>query len=326
LTNLNQVIRNLPTLINKKTKKIIKFRITDYTQVLAKAKTNAAEVHYQEGLRLSNKEGLDIQKQAAKEFKKAIRYQPGYKDAESRYEKARKAAIKRMAIIPFKDISTKKGRYGALSETVTDEIISDVMNDTSAMEFLEIISRDQLEQAMQEQKLGLTGIIDSKTAAKIGTVLGLHEFLTGEITQIIYRSEKTAKKSGSEKASVAVGTKKEYYTDSKGRSRSRDKTVYADVYATVTYYTKTAKAKIIGSYYIIEVKTARIKKAESFSGEYNYKYEWARFSGDERALSSRAKWLTAKDEEYAPTEEEMVTNAAHNLSESLAKTLKEYAR
>lgn len=323
---LNKAVKSLPTLMDKKTKAVIRFKIVDLSQAIGPAKTNAADVHYKEGIRLAKKEGIDIQKRAAKEFKAAMRYQPGYKDAASRYEQCRRAGVKRIAIIPFKDKSGKKGRYGAISETVTDEIISNVINDPSAMEFLDIISRDQLEQVMQEQKLGLRGIIDDKTAAEIGKILGIHEMLTGKITQIIYTPERTVKKSIREEKSVAIGEKKVPYTDKKGRRKYKTKTIWGDVYANVTYYTKTAKAKIVGSYKIIGVKTARIKKTESFTEESSYKYEWARFTGDERALSRNAESLASRDEEFAPPEEEMVTSAAHKLSNSLAETLKKYAR
>ena len=322
LIKLSKAIRALPTLTVKKTKEIIKIEVTDYTEDLAEAKTNAAEAHYQEGLRLSKKEGMDIQKQAAKEFKAVERFSLGYKDAASLYEKCRQAGVKRMAIIPFEDKSGKGGKYGALSEMITDEIISNVINDPSAMEFLELVSRDQLEQVMREQQLGLTDVIDAHTAVQLGKVLGVHEILTGKITQIIYTPERTVPKKVKEEANVVV--EKEKYVDDKGKTR--EKNVYGDVYATVTIYTKTSQASIGGSYKIIEVKTAKIKKSESFSRKASFSHQWATYSGDKRALSRGSKSLTQKSEELAPAEEEMVNEAARSLSTSLTETLKEYAR
>ena len=322
LIKINQLIKELPNLEVKKTKEIIKFKTTDYTKELADAKTNAAEAHYQEGLTLSTREGIDIQKQAAKEFKSAEHFCPGYKDVASLYEKCRKAGIRRMAIIPFEDKTGKKGKYGALSETIVDDIVSDIVNNPSAMEFLEIVSRDQLEQVMQEQKLGFTGIIDEKTLVDLGNVLGVHEILTGKITQIIYTPERTISRNVRQKESVVV--RQEKYKDSKGKTRTKN--IYGDVYANVKIYTRTTSAKIAGSYKIIDVKTAKLKTSRSFSGDANFKTEWATYSGDERALKGNAKKLTQKAEEPAPVEEEMVNRAAKNLSKSLAKTLIEYAR
>jgi len=322
LIKLNQTIKELPTLTTKKTKEVIKFETADYTNELAESKNNAAEAHYQEGLTLSKREGIDIQKKAAKEFKAAMSFIPDYKDASSLYDKSRKAGIKRLAIIPFEDKSGKMGKYGDLSGMIVDDIVSNVMADQSAMEFLEIISRDQLEMVMQEQELGLTGIIDEKTAAEVGKVLGLHEILTGKITQIIYTPERTVSKNVRQKGRAVVGEEK--YVDKKGKTRTRD--VWGDVYANVTIYTRTTGAKIAGSYKVIDIKTAKLKENESFTGDSNFKYEWAKFSGDERALDRETKNLASNTENPAPVEDEMINKAAKDLSRSLSSKLKEYAR
>ena len=171
-----------------------------------------------------------------------------------------------MAIIPFADKSGKAGKYGALSEMITDNIISRVMNDPSATEFLEIISRDQLEQVVKEQKLELSGIIDEKTVSEIGKILGLHEILTGEITEIIYTPVRTISRNIRQKQNVVV--REEEYKDSKGKTHTKD--IYGDVYANVKIYTKTTGAKIVGSYKIIDVKTAKLKTSRSFSGVSNF--------------------------------------------------------
>ncbi|MBC8421028.1 MAG: hypothetical protein H8E10_20825 [Desulfobacterales bacterium] len=322
LIQLNKVVKELPTLRVKKTKEVIKFEITDYSENLAEAKTNAAEAHYQEGLVLSEKEGVDIQKQAAKEFKAAMVFISEYKDAGTLYERARTAGIKRMAIIPFEDKSGKGRKYGDLSGMIVDDIVSDVMNDPSAMEFLEIISRDQLELVMQEQALGQTGILDEKSAVELARILGVHEILTGKMTQIIYTPSNTVSKNVRQESKVVVGEEK--YKDSKGKTRTRN--VYGNVNATATIYTRTTSAKIAGSYKMIDVKTAKLKKSASFTGNSNFKHEWATFRGDERALDRDVSRLASESEKPAPVEEEMVNGAAKNLARSLSMTLKEYAR
>lgn len=322
LTKINKAIKELPTLRVKKTNAEITFEVTDISKELAEAKTNAAEAHYQEGLSLSQEEGVDIQKQAAKEYKAAMRYIPEYKDAAGLYEVARRKGIKRIAVIPFEDKTGKAGKYGDMSGMIVDDIVSDVMNDASAMEFLEIISRDQLEAVMLEQNLGLTGILDDNTAMAIGKVLGVHELLTGKISQIVYTPVNTVTKNVRQEGTIRVeaGT----YKDKKGKTRT--KYVDKDVYADVRVYTRTTKAKITGSYRIIEVKTAKLKKSESFTGNANWEHAWATFRGDERALDRATSRLVSASEEPAPVETEMINRAGKSLSQSLSRTLKEYAR
>jgi hypothetical protein len=309
LIKLNETIKGLPTLTDKKTKRAIKFKTADYSDMLQKSKAKAAEAHYQEGLRLSTLDGVDLQKQAAKEFKAADQYQPGYKDAAGRYQTTRQAGVKRMAIIPFEDKSGKNGQYGAISETVVDEVVSAVMNDPDATEFLEIISRDRLEQVMQEQKLGLTGVIDQQTAVELGKVLGVYEIVTGKITQVIYTPERTVEENFREEGEIYVGKNQKRY-----------------VSAIVTVYTRTSGASITGSYQIIDIKTARLKKSDSFIGKEDFSAKWATYSGDKEALGGASRNLISRSEELAPVEEEMVSRAAHNLATSLAQSFKQYAR
>jgi hypothetical protein len=204
------------------------------------------------------------------------------------------------------------GKYGALSEMITDDIISNVMNNPSAREFLEIISRAELQQVLQEQQLGLTGLVDEQTAAKLGKILGVHEIVTGQVTQIIYEPPRTTRRTERQKATITVKVGKDQY-DSR------------EVYATVTFFKKWTKATIGGSYKIIDVNTAKLKRTQSFSGQASFTTEWATYSGDERALDRNAKKLVKRFEEPAPVDEEMVNRAAKDLSNSLARTLIEYA-
>jgi hypothetical protein len=322
LIKLNKTVRELPTLINQKTNEVIKFEVVDYSKNLADAKTNAAEAHYQEGLRLSKQENTDFQKKAAIEFKAAQSFVPGYKDAGEFYEKSRRAGIKRIAIIPFADKSGKAGRYGAIAEETVDGIVSQVMNDQSATEFLEIVSRDQLEQVMHEQKLMVTDVIDEKTVVQAGKILGVHEFVTGKITQIVVTPERTTNSTVREETDVCDNTRK--YIDKDGKKQ--EECIWSKAFANVTKYKRTAGATISGSYNIIDVKTAKVKDSQSFKGEYKFDCVWARISGDKRALSKDSQDLVAKDEQVAPVAEEMVNKAVGNLSDTLASSFKRYAR
>ena len=321
LINVNEAVRRLPILRDKKTGVIIKLEVVDYSDKLAEAKTNAAEAHYQEGVRLSaNTRDLDIQKQAAKEFRTAATFVPGYKNATSLYEKTRRAGIKRIAIIPFEDRSGEGYRYGAVADNLTDRVIANIMNDPGAMEFLEIVSRDQLQQVMNEQKLGTTGILDERSAVRIGDVLGVHEIMTGRITGIIYAGERTISRQEQATANVVVGEKTTYNSEGKAKKVK----VWGDVSANLRIYTRTSSAKMDGSYQIIDVKTARVMKSDFFSGQSEFNAEWATYYGDERAVRNNV--LVKRTEQPAPVAREMVNQAVGNLAGQLAGTLKQYVR
>ena len=329
LTEINNLVKNLPptALVHKKTKQRIVFDIKDYTNQLSEASEKAAEVHYQEGIRIAaSSDDANTQKRAAKEFKKVAEFVPAYKDARDRYERSRRAGVKKMAILPFEDKSGKAYLYGGLSETITDQIIDSVVNDPSANEFLELVSRDQLERVMQEQRLGLTGLIDEQTAANLGNVLGIHEMVIGKITQIIYVPQRTRKATVDQEKTLRIQSGTETYTDSKGKTRKRKKYVKKNVSARVAHYTRESSASIIGSYQIIDAQTAAIKGSSRFNEKSEFKTEWGLFSGDQEALNEYYQQLCSVAEEFAPTEEEMVLDATNMLSSQLAEKFKAYAR
>lgn len=327
LIQINTSVKNLPPLIHKKTKQRITFNTQDYSNELNKASEQAAEAHYQEGLQIAaSGSDVETQKRAAKEFKRVEEFVRGYKDVVSQYAKARSAGVKKMAILTFEDKSGKARRYGSLDEIITDEIMSAVLNDSSAIEFLEIISRDQLEQIMAEQNLGFTGRFDENTVAGIGNVEGVHELVVGQITAIIYTPPRRNKENWVSDATIRVKTGTERYVDKNGKTQTRDKYSDRKISANVIHHKVESSVKIVGSYKIIDVKTGQLKGSQNFDKLHEFKADWARFTGDKGALSRNDKILAAKKEQAPPVEDQMALDAAKILATELADNLKEYAR
>lgn len=69
-----------------------------------------------------------------------------------------------------------------------------------------------------------------------------------------------------------------------------------------------------------------MKQSKIIDGKYEFATEWAKYSGDEKALSGEPERLVRVREEHAPVEDEMVVMAEKDFVEKLAKTLKDYAR
>ncbi|NQV15756.1 hypothetical protein HQ531_09900 [bacterium] len=322
LLNLNDAIKVMPPIHHTKTHVLLSLPITNYTKELKATKKLAAESHYHAGELLAESTDLEKQKSAAKEFKRALRFIPDYKDASMRYETTRQAGIKRIAVFPFEDLSGKKKKYGAVEELVLDQMISSVMNDPSATEFMELISRDQLARVLEEQKLGLTGLLDEETTMEVGAILGVHEIITGKITQVIYTPVQTVHREYKQHNKVVIKTEK--YKDKEGKTKTRK--VYGEVDAHVKHFSRSTKAVIKGSYSIVDVRTAKVIESESFEGKANYSAEWVTFRGDERALNRNTKKLARRGESLAPVAEEMVSRASADLANSLSATLKIYAR
>lgn len=313
LLKMNERILNLPPIVSKK-RGPITFEMKNYNNDLRQAKDNltksnemAAEQHYQSGQDLLKLNDRDKSKLAAMEFKKAIRFVSDYKDASSMYEQARKLGIKRIAVIPFENKSGKN-QYGAINDMITDQIISDLLNNNAAMEFVEIISRSQLQQVIQEQNLGSSGIINDNTAVQVGKILGVNEIIVGQINQIT--------------SSEIPKTQKDYRNEKQMYSQNGNYMVYAQV----SEYKKEASSSISGSYKIIDAKTAKFLNGDSFKEDYSFLSQWALYSGDKNALSYDSYRLCGQREENPPIDEERVNIVARKLATSLVKKIITYVK
>jgi len=316
----HSAVSKLPS-ITMASGEVINLETEDFTKNLAEATKKAAEGHYNEGIKLGKSDDIALKKQSAKEFKLAGDFIPGYRDSAELYEEMRKDAILRMAVF-FEDRSQTYGGYGPVSLTVMDDVVSSILNDQSATEFLELMTRDQLNRVIQEQALSQTGMINELSAIEAGKILGINQILTGRITQIIYTIPQLT--DNTRKVTRKVVTGEEEYTDKDGNKKTRK--VRSEVSASFTTFSKRTSATIHGSYNIIDVETSKILRSNTFKESSSSRVEWGTFTGDARALSWLDKRLAAKGEQPVPNAQIMVSQAATKLANSLANSIKEYAR
>ena len=327
LIEINRLVSSLPPLKRKKTSEPIIFDIKDYTAQFNEALEEAAAAHYQEGIRLADlSDDPDTQKRAAKEFKMVEEFVIGYKDTQTRYEQARSAGVKRIAILTFEDKSGRRRAYGAISETITDNIISSLLNDPESTEFLTIVSRNHLEQVIAEQDLNFAGLLDRRTVASLGKVLGVHEIVVGQITQIIYIPPDIKRTTLNRERTENKKTGTVKYVGKNGKTKTRPKYSDVTVTAKLLHYELKSSVSIIGSYKILDAQTAELKKADNFTTKHEFISEWASFIGNEDALTRNDLILVDRDKENAPIEKVMVLEASNKLSHELAEALKTYVR
>lgn len=84
---------------------------------------------------------------------------------------------RKVAVIEFEN----KTKYGArrLGTSASDILITEL---AKTGKFI-MVEREKLDKLLQEQKLGMSGIIDASTAAAVGKMLGLDAIVTGSISQ-----------------------------------------------------------------------------------------------------------------------------------------------
>lgn len=81
---------------------------------------------------------------------------------------------KRIAILPLSDYYSAPGSGVQVADIISMKMLSTP---------LQIIDRSQTQKILEEQAIGLSGIIDSKTATEVGKILGVQVFLTGSINK-----------------------------------------------------------------------------------------------------------------------------------------------
>jgi len=135
------------------------------------------------------------------------------------------------------------------------------------------------------------------TALQVGKILGVSEIIVGQITQIA-------------SAEPTVTTKK----------YENKRQIYAKegnyvISAMIQEYRKEAGASMSGSYKIIDIKTAKIIKTDSFKEDYTFLSIWSTYIGNPDAIDYN---VPRGPEQNAPMDEERVNIVARKLSSSLA--------
>jgi Flp pilus assembly protein TadD len=84
------------------------------------------------------------------------------------------AASTTVAVLPFENLN-KDSTYDVLSRGMCESLIEGL----SSVQSLTLVERGQVEKALKEQALGLTGAVDEKTAPKTGQLLGAKYVVMG---------------------------------------------------------------------------------------------------------------------------------------------------
>ncbi len=324
LKELTSEVENLPILVDPDTGYRVMLPIPNLKEEIKASRENAAEAHYQAGLRYTKMSSTaDIQRKAALEFKAAMNFIPDYKDSSLKYNAARKLAVRRLAIAPFNDKSNTRGRYGAVSELITDYITGKILSQGYLDEFTEVIARNQMDAVLAEQQLNASGLVDEASTVNLGQLVGAHEVLTGSIQNISVSPARTVSVVQSSKAKVVTG--KEPYVDEEGNSKERE--LISEVSCDYKRFTKSANVTIYGSFSILDVETGRLLLQDSIEAKTPWQDSWCRFvSGDERALSRDVKSMINKAEPFPPEENEMVLSSLRAMGNSVVEKLKGYLK
>lgn len=281
----------------------------------------AADMHYKRGLDLMNRTDRESQKTAAKEFKSAEHYVSGYKDSQTLYSEARKKGTTRVAILPFDNISGVT-QYGGVGEMISDKLRAAILNNSTASEFIEIYTRDQMNVILREHNLNVnSGMMNPESIAKFGEALGINLIITGKVMQLAVEQRQTIHDEARiNTVNVVIG--QQNYINSDGKERTRN--VYGDVSARNFQHHKSAISSINGSYEMIDIESGRIAASSQFGEKNEWSNNWSTYTGDQRAAVLPSGFDNG--ELPAPSQTELANKVINILGDKIAGNVISFIR
>jgi TolB-like protein len=307
LQEVSDLVAGIPPQRHPDTGERLSFPTRDVHAELDAARMNAAELHYE---RATSFEDQGRYVDAARAYERALQYVDPFRDAGERHARVREAAVQRVAVMPLEN-GTGRSQHEHLGSVVSEYIIMGVMTDPLNLEFLDLISRDRLNQLMAEHQLGDTGILDPATAAETGRVLGLDAMVFGRITSVT-----------ANRPPQAVQDNRHSREISQGRDRPRIR-----VNAVTRKTTRRADARIIATFQIVDVSTGRFLQSGRQEAHQEVVIEFCRMvAGDERALDRSTREMCSRPEEHPPAPDELIQRAAETVAALLAADIASHFR
>lgn len=225
---------------------------------LNRTNQHIAEAYYQWAYNYEIEENF---REATETYEKVIQIIPDYRDVAPRRDQVYEKALRRIAILPFRNTTPFGAQY---SNLLTEELINNCIK--ARLKYAVFMTRVNLDQILEEYKLAMSGVVDVTKASEIGKLEGIHYFITGNVTQI---SEQTSRPSFVEK------THEKRYTvkDSTGNNVTKTKTIY------YREYKSQRTVQIAASYQIVDVETGRYISGDNFKENIADEAKWVRYQG-----------------------------------------------
>ncbi len=164
----------------------------EYKDVIDRRDATSTEPYYRRGIDAYEKQNYG---QAWKEFQHIKSNDPNYNSAKSYQQNIIDELSISMSVLPAQT-NFHKSEWKLRSNIVAQ--ISKLKSP-----FIKLVDRENLDQIIEEQKLGLTGFVNEKTAARVGQIIGAKSVLITKVVNYNYspgqmiRNEKVAYSGGS---------------------------------------------------------------------------------------------------------------------------------
>lgn len=199
-----------------------------------------------------------------------VKRDASYKDAAALRQECITKGQYSIAVLPFSTSSKRQDVAMRLQGHAITALTE--LNDP----FIKVVDRENLERILQEQRLGLSGVIDERTAVQVGNLMGAKAVLIGTVAD--YREEagmvKKSTKNGYEAYRVELVNKE---TGQKYWETRYKPVQYAE-------YFQENKASISVNYRLVSQETGEVLMSKSFDQEAKDHMYYANYDGNRDAL------------------------------------------
>lgn len=229
-------------------------------------------VAYLEPLYRSGKASLEAKqyRKAYADLSKVVEKDATYKDSGALRDQCVTLGRYAIAVLPFSGPDNRKAQAAAVQAYATTALTN--VNDP----FLSVVDRDDIQKILDEQRLGMSGVVDESTAVSAGKLMGAQAVLMG--TLIDYREEPGTLRRSTKDGYEAYQVKQlntetnQYYLVTK--------------YKPVKYteYYQENKVYLSFSYKLVSLETGQVlmsKVVDQQTADHAY---YASYDGDRNAL------------------------------------------
>lgn len=230
------------------------------------------DIAYLEPLYAKGVQSLENQRhrEALNYFEDVIAKDPNYKEVNQKIAEALDGGQFSVAVMPFVNATSEAGLDAKLSAYALEALSS--VNDP----FLKVVDRDNLQQILDEQRLGLSGVIDENTAVTVGELMGAEAIVTGTVLnyQISRGKISSYDREGFESYKV-----KKYNAE-------QDKYFYETKYKKTSYkeYYGENKAVLSFQFKMISLATGEVILTKIIEKEEKDQVNYAIYEGDQSNL------------------------------------------
>jgi curli biogenesis system outer membrane secretion channel CsgG len=234
--------------------------------------SNLQAVAYLEPLYRTAKTDLEagLYRKAYDGLSKVIEKDPSYKDASSMRNECLDKGKYSIAVLPFKNASSRPEMAPKVQEYAMTALTE------TKDPFIKLVDRENMDRILEEQRLGMSGVVDEQTAVRVGNLMGAQAVLMG--TLIEYREEPGA---------LRKSTKDGYESY---RVKEKDPTTGEEMFVTrykpVKYqeYYQENKVYVSFSYRLVSLETGEVLMSKVVDRQAEDHVYYANYEGNKDML------------------------------------------